>query len=63
MTSAHNPLHGFYRPSVCHAAVRIHPAGVFSLYGIRHIAELLSLDIYKQACISNTINSYCMADC
>ena len=45
------------------AAVRIHPVGGFSLYDRRHIAELLSLDIYKQACISNTINSYCMADC
>ena len=32
------------------AAVRIHPAGVFSLYGIRHISELLPLDICKQAC-------------
>ena len=36
--------------------------GVLSLYGVRHIAELLPLDICKRACISNIINSYCMAD-
>ena len=48
---------GFSKSSVCHAAVRTAPAGRFSLYGVRHISELLPLDICKQACISNIINS------
>ena len=34
----------------------------FSLYGVRHIAELPSSAICKQACRALVDNSYCMAD-
>ena len=51
--SLFNLLHWFSRSSVCHAVARIHPAGRFSLYGVRHMTELSSSAICKQACVTS----------